>query len=83
MTKYSICEFQDGNGKRWYQIKVHCRWLSPYFYGATTYANYDTPARWREPTRYFVYESAEATVKKLIESEKSKIIQLIDCKDYE
>ncbi len=83
MTKYSICEFQDGNGKRWYQIKVHCRWLSPYFYGATTYANYDTPPRWREPTRYSVYESAEATVKKLIEQEKSKTIQLIGCKDYD
>lgn len=83
MTKYSICEFQDGNGKRWYQIKVHCRWLSPYFYAATTYANYDTPVRWREPTRYLVYESAEATIQKLLQEEKAKKIELIGCKDYE
>jgi len=83
MTKYSICEFQDGNGKKWYQIKIHGKYLPSYFYGVPTYANYDTPARWREPTRYSVYEAAEATIKRLIEEEKSKEIQLIGCKDYE
>jgi len=83
MTKYSICEFQDGNDQRWYQIKIHGKWLPSYFYGKTDYPNYDIPARWREPARYAAYESAEATVKKLIEQEKSTQIKLIDCKDYE
>ena len=81
MTKYSICEFQDGNNHRWYQIKIHGRWLPSYFYGKTDYSNYDIPCRLREPTRYYSYEEAENTVKSFIKNEQSQQTKLVGCKE--
>lgn len=81
MNKYSICEFQDGNNDRWYQIKIHGKWLPSYFFGQINYSNYDVPARWREPTRYFSYEQAEKIVQNLIRDEQGQKIRLVGCQE--
>lgn len=86
MDKYQICEFIDGNGKTWYQIKIirpiffglisMRYYLANYYYtdgGFRSYMKYDT--------KYDTKNDAEDAVGDLIRQDKSYDIKLIHCGD--
>ena len=82
MNKYQICEFINGNGDTWYQIKI----IRPIFFGLINIryylAHYYIDGGFCSYKKYGTKNDAEDTVSDLISSDKSYDIKLIHCEDF-